>query len=302
MFDSDNPPSRVPSLVCYCQRVASSYVDSISSLGEETRFELIQPVLESCTADTLLRLEQASPYLEDDTQDLWKHLCLKTYPMFKEQWTSGGAQDLGSWRDQFFILRAAEAERLEKVGNKLRNQRLEEAERKREREIKLTDRVPPPKRARIGGWGAPAPTKTLFQKTKTHASKIQRNMYNARILPAAPQSKTFKPLTSTPLLKPPATSSATTYGSRVTVKTVAYRKSVPSPGSASKHSQSPVADTASVTPTKSQPQSLSMSPPCEARPLKPPAATKKDPMAALFMPKHKALSQLPSQARKLSTS
>lgn len=45
-------------------------------------------------------------------------------------------------------LRAKKERRLEEVGARMKSQRLEEEERKKQKEIKLTDRVPPMKRAR----------------------------------------------------------------------------------------------------------------------------------------------------------
>lgn len=48
------------------------------------------------------------------------------------------------------VLREAEARRFEELGSRLRIQRLEATERKKEREVKLTDKVPPPKRPRTG--------------------------------------------------------------------------------------------------------------------------------------------------------
>jgi hypothetical protein len=48
------------------------------------------------------------------------------------------------------VLREAEAKRFEELGSRLRVQRLEAEERKKEKEIKLTDKVPLPKRARTG--------------------------------------------------------------------------------------------------------------------------------------------------------
>lgn len=48
------------------------------------------------------------------------------------------------------FLREEEAHRIEEAGNKLRSQRLEAEEKKREREVKLTDGLPPPKRQRTG--------------------------------------------------------------------------------------------------------------------------------------------------------
>lgn len=41
-------------------RVEPGFI-AISSLGDDLRYELIKPILESCNAATLLRLEQASP-------------------------------------------------------------------------------------------------------------------------------------------------------------------------------------------------------------------------------------------------
>lgn len=48
------------------------------------------------------------------------------------------------------VLRDAEARRIEEVGSKLRIQRMEADERKKEKEIKFTDRVPVAKRPRTG--------------------------------------------------------------------------------------------------------------------------------------------------------
>jgi elongin-A len=47
-------------------------------------------------------------------------------------------------------MQEAEARRLEELGSRLRLQRQEEAERKKEREVKITDRLPPPKRFKSG--------------------------------------------------------------------------------------------------------------------------------------------------------
>lgn len=48
------------------------------------------------------------------------------------------------------VLRKAEAKRLEEVGSRIRSQRREAEERKKEREVKFTDRMPPQKRSRGG--------------------------------------------------------------------------------------------------------------------------------------------------------
>lgn len=92
--ESDTAHRRVPSLVSHCQRgeqlasiapesltalphsplsscrryVLSSLIvlglntpTAITCLGDDVRYDVIKPVLECCSADTLLRLEQFSP-------------------------------------------------------------------------------------------------------------------------------------------------------------------------------------------------------------------------------------------------
>ena len=100
------------------------------------------------------------------SSDLWQRLCFKSYPLLAEQLARNVDEQPDSWRDQYFVcprplsaeeprftyppqlLREAEAHRLEEVASRLRNQRMEAAERKKEREVKLTDKLPPTRRAR----------------------------------------------------------------------------------------------------------------------------------------------------------
>ncbi|KAG1723210.1 RNA polymerase II transcription factor SIII subunit A-domain-containing protein [Suillus lakei] len=280
LSEAEGQSRRLPTLVTYCQRVLSTYTDSISSLGDDAiRYDVIKPVLECCSADTLLRLEQSSPYLENDTSEIWQRLCWRTFPLLAEQYLQEGSEAPESWREQFFLLREAEAKRLELVGSRLRSQRMEADERKKEREVKITDRLPPPKRGRA--WGAPSQPKTLFQKTKNEATKFR--------------SSILKPGPSEPTK------------SMVTVKTVAYKRPfiLPAPPQSSGRPPTPSVS-APATPRKlvasppsarsPKPATTAQSPPStgEQRSFKPPI-NKKDPMASLFMPKHRTLSQLPGQ-------
>lgn len=300
MSEAEGQSRRLPTLVTYCQRVLSTYTDSISSLGDDAiRYDVIKPVLECCSADTLLRLEQSSPYLENDTSEIWQRLCWKTFPLLAEQYLQEGSEAPESWREQFFLLREAEAKRLELVGSRLRIQRMEADERKKEREVKITDRLPPPKRAR--GWGAPSQPKTLFQKTKNEATKFRSSMYTARLLPPKRQ----RTLHSSPSLKPATSGPSEPTKSMVTVKTVTYKRPSILPAPPQSSSRPPMPSVSVPAPPKlaasppsahsSNPFPTVQSPPTgEQRPFKPPI-NKKDPMASLFMPKHRTLSQLPGQ-------
>lgn len=207
-LDIDTPHRRIPTLVQLCQRVAATHVDCVLSLGDDLSYNLVKPILEKCSTDHLLRLEQASPHLQKDTPEIWKYLCFEKYRLTATERYSlnDDPQEPDSWRNRYFLLQAAEAKRLEEVGSKLRSQRLEADERKKEREVKFTDRVPSPKRPRIG-WSTPTQPKSLFQKTRTEASKIQKAMYNARVIPPMHVGKTYSTLPkqpcSQPILSPP---------------------------------------------------------------------------------------------------
>ncbi|KNZ79340.1 Elongin-A [Termitomyces sp. J132] len=319
-LDADGVTCRVPTLVQLCQRVCASSIDSISGLGDELRYRLVRPILERCNAEQLLRLEENSPHLENDTQDIWKRLCHEDFSLAIERYSMGSEDNPRSWKDHYFFLREAEARRLEEASAKLRNQRLVAEERKKEREVKITDRLPPPKRQRTGGWGSSPAPKSLFQKTRSDASKLQKNLFNRIVPPMPPNGKKIAVLPNHPTtnmeILPPISGTST---SRVTVNNVIRRlpgssinssasiKSSSSSSSAaialSSQAEKPLAaashpapSTVGKSPAKSPakpPLRADSSIPVEIRPLKPPGNMKKDPMASLFVPKHRAHSQLP---------
>lgn len=182
---------------------------------------------------------------------------------------------------------------------------MEAAERKREREVKLTDKLPPAKRARTACTrylppGVTPLTRTpgrtsnqpmsLFQKTKNETTKLRRSMYTPR------SAQVHRPTTASP----PVAASTKPVNSRIAVKTVSVgRPSASMPQTTPRPVQSTTsADPVSQKGPPSPPQLPSRahlpSQATEPRPSKPPIQ-KKDPMASLFMPKHRALSQLPSQ-------
>ncbi|KAJ7685443.1 RNA polymerase II transcription factor SIII subunit A-domain-containing protein [Mycena polygramma] len=250
------PDDRVPTLVQYCQRVAAVHVDAISSLGDELRYDLVRPILERCTVDQLLRLEQSSPYLEKDTPEIWKALCFRTYPPAAERYHRGEIQEPASWKDQYFVLVEEEARRIEEVGLKIRRQRQEAEDRKKEQEIKITTQLPPPKRR----WGAPVQPKTLFQKTKSEASRLQKNMYAKPMFPPMPSGKNYRVLPPDNSAVLPLSQSGAA-SSRVTVTTVIHRVLLPGSSalSAARPSKAPVTESSLKSPSSVAPLTASSS-------------------------------------------
>ncbi|RPD80576.1 hypothetical protein L226DRAFT_609436 [Lentinus tigrinus ALCF2SS1-7] len=300
-YDSEPPGRRIPTLVQHCQRVACAHVENIASLGEGWRYDLIRPVLESCTPDTLRKLELADPYIANETADIWKALFLKQYPIEAHRYESDAMEEPESWRDIFFAARDREQQRLNQLSVKLKASRQEEEERKRESAIKLTDRAPPAKRARP--WGAPSQPRSLFQRARIDTVRMQKNVFTQSTRPSfqrqriVPNSVSAKP-------PPPSSSASTSAGPPVVVRQVAV---MPKP-SQSKPSKTTYTKTTNAVPihSPSTPAArLASSPP--PPPSSPPAPSsppdfrsppsrgppKKNPASSLFMPKHRAYSQVP---------
>ncbi|KAF7793263.1 hypothetical protein EIP86_004374 [Pleurotus ostreatoroseus] len=210
-FDYDLSEARhIPSLVNYCQRGEykgfGAYKANPNLLSTVSGIGKCQNLYYSHYPDAkLIPLEE-----------LWKALCFRDYSRTAEQHYID--EDPESWRDAYFELRDLEKQRFTAVGNKLRSQREEEEQRRKDSQVKFTDRLPPVKRSR--GWGTTQP-KTLFQKTRSDAVKKQKGIYGAPI--PVPPAKTLRicKAPNVQMFKPPAsatssTSSSTT-GTRVTV-------------------------------------------------------------------------------------
>ena len=241
----------------------------------------------------------------------------------------------------FQELREWEKQRLEAVGNKLRTQREELEQRRKDSQVKFTEKLLPMKRPQRGCKsdfasytstsshsysGGQSQPKTLFQKTRSDAVKMQKGIYGARIpvppvktlhLPMPPFAKMTRPSSS---LSTSGSSSSSSTGTRVTVTAIPRNPVATVKSSVSVHSIAkprpmvcnarPLSKLVPVLPTTSSfdphlprvPSSLSGSThtvkdPFNERsvPLKPPPP-RKDPKAAIFMPKHRSYSQLPTQS------
>ncbi|KAI0685666.1 RNA polymerase II transcription factor SIII subunit A-domain-containing protein [Cytidiella melzeri] len=230
--------SRIPSLVNICQRVASAHLESMSSLGENMPIDLVRPILQNCSAEVLVRFEDANPELCTETSDMWKALCFRTFSLAAERHFTADSPEC--WREAYFRLQELEKERLDAVAARLRLKREEERKRKEDTQIKLTDRMPPVKRTRGSTWGTPTQPKTLFQKTRLGAAKIQKGIYASHMNPSTSMVKasSWLPNTSSSSLarvtttasaasSTPTSSPASTIGTRVTVTSVRKHQEVP---------------------------------------------------------------------------
>ncbi|KAF8512277.1 RNA polymerase II transcription factor SIII subunit A-domain-containing protein [Gautieria morchelliformis] len=265
---------RVPSLTQYCYRFALADINShldvlihtlaILSLGD-TPYPLCEPILRSCSAEQLLALEKNSSSITA----VWQALCFRDFPRSKTQYEKREFPEPECWRKQYFVCRGSEEKRLEEVGTRIRCRREEVDQEKKDRQVVYTDRLPPSKRARFNP--GPSKPKSLIEKTRAESIKIQRLVYGPSMLPPM-STKAVKPR----LVSPPKAAHA-------------QAGPFPSPVKLPASNGSPAIE------------SKCSSPPT-VKPLAPPStgghgAPKKDPMATLFMPKHRAHSQLPTDPR-----
>lgn len=136
------------------------------------------------------------------------------------------------------------------------------------------------------GHSAPQ-QKSLFQKTRSEASKIQRTIFEPCMRPPMPTVRVnrqrIRDVSESSSPSKPAS------GTRVIVRPVVYRPS-------------PTALPASATPAKKPPTLDQNTGQQRSHPLEPVAqprrsslSAKKEPTCSLFMPKHRAHSQLPSR-------
>ena len=130
----------ITSLRSSALRVCVLHANNYVSLGD-LPYVLVQPILEACTPNRLALLEDQSPHLRADTQDLWKrHISQK----FHVQVETREDED---WRDVYERLKLEESARLESATARLRAKNGKLKEEKMAKRIVVID---PKKTAVIG--------------------------------------------------------------------------------------------------------------------------------------------------------
>ncbi|KAF9030808.1 hypothetical protein BDZ89DRAFT_1159145 [Hymenopellis radicata] len=309
--EEDTHQSSVPSLSWFCQRVAGKYVEGIADFGPDLslRYDLLHPILERCSVDDLSRLEQTVPEIACKTEDLWKALCSKNYPIESELYVASSETTPESWRDHYFVLKEWANKRFEAVGSKMRNQRQAFESQKKEREVKFSNIIPPRERKPSHSWAQNKGTQTPMQKIKSTVSKqakICQIPYKGGIT-----YRTGQPVQS--FLSEPR--SGSTRQAAVSIVNIPQARKPGAPFSSRSSSSSssspsppplrPIRPTLMApppsTPAKRKLDDSTGSPPIAKQgqdtpsPVRPIKRQKKDPMAALFLPKDRAYSQRPQK-------
>ena len=130
----------ITSLRSSALRVCVLHANNYVSLGD-LPYVLVQPILEACTPNRLALLEDQSPHLRADTQDLWKHHISQKFHVQVE------TREDEDWRDVYERLKLEESARLESATARLRAKNGKLKEEKMAKRIVVID---PKKTAVIG--------------------------------------------------------------------------------------------------------------------------------------------------------
>src|SRR5277367_3087242 len=131
---------RNPFLPTLALRLCINHANSFSSLGD-LPFMLVNPILQACTATQLALLEDQSPHLRQDTQEIWaRHVSERFIRHFEKE-------DGEDWRDVYERLKTDESERLKIATARLRAKNGRIKEEKLAKQIVVID----PKKAPMTG-------------------------------------------------------------------------------------------------------------------------------------------------------
>ena len=136
--DRQNP--FLPTLRTLALRICTINANNFVSLGD-LPFVLVEPILQACSATQLAVLEDQSPHLRQDTQEIWHRLVSER---FRRQFDKEEGED---WRDVYERLKLEERERLESATARLRAKNGKLKEEKMAKQIVVID----PKRVPVSG-------------------------------------------------------------------------------------------------------------------------------------------------------
>ncbi|WFD41564.1 hypothetical protein MPSI1_000195 [Malassezia psittaci] len=90
----------VPQLTTLCRRVILRNLSAVHDLGDMP-YRLARPLLQQCRPDQLRQLESASPHLAEDTQELWRHACIRDFIELRKQYEGASHVEPQDWREVY---------------------------------------------------------------------------------------------------------------------------------------------------------------------------------------------------------
>ncbi|KAJ8250293.1 hypothetical protein COCON_G00222150 [Conger conger] len=129
------------SLYQQCIRTLQNNIDLLYEIGG-VPFEILEPVLERCTPEQLLRIEECNPVYIGDTDHLWEKHCQKDF-------RSGRLEEYESWREMHLRLSKERERKLRKLTESIVSAYSRKPERRQVKLAFINSTVKPPRNIRI---------------------------------------------------------------------------------------------------------------------------------------------------------
>ncbi|GAA5993002.1 hypothetical protein JCM5350_004315 [Sporobolomyces pararoseus] len=189
-------------------------------------YEVLSNVLKLSTASQLSEIEENSPHLAPNTNDIWKQLCVNDFIEIRKLVEDGKLNhpetDDESWKSRYYEEEEKKQIKMKLVLEKLRGQYNELDEKKQSRQVQSIDGLRLEKRRKLtsgnGGSLSSQRPKSMLQKAR-HNTKAITSIYAPKRKPVqAPSARkvpalaTAFPSSRKPVAKPPIALPSSTTG------------------------------------------------------------------------------------------
>merc|ERR1719450_1173313 len=132
----------VPSLFNQCMQILKEnveYIEEVGGLG----YDILEPVLCMANEETLLRIEDCSPHLMEDTGQLWEKIVRKRWPK-KDKYGEYVVkrEEMESWREMYERCTEEQAEKLARLRGQISGQVKKEQEGQKKTKLAYVDIAP----------------------------------------------------------------------------------------------------------------------------------------------------------------
>uniref|UniRef100_A0AC34FSE3 TFIIS N-terminal domain-containing protein n=1 Tax=Panagrolaimus sp. ES5 TaxID=591445 RepID=A0AC34FSE3_9BILA len=108
---------KVDTLYNLAMTVCMQNIDSFTNGPLPTVFSVFQPVLARCTPEQLEKIENNNPHIEEDSDPLWKTICLKAFSKAAKE-----KDEDESWKQCYKRLIGEREMKLKQISNKIRQE------------------------------------------------------------------------------------------------------------------------------------------------------------------------------------
>jgi len=124
----------VPTLFDQCIQILKDHVDEIDEVGN-LGYDILKPVLDRATPQTLVHIEECNPYLMEDTAELWEKFV-------KKEFRNKEREDMESWKEMYERCTQERAFKLDALKGKVKQCYKAEEDNHRKTKLAYVDIAP----------------------------------------------------------------------------------------------------------------------------------------------------------------